>query len=282
MISSITLGKDLDSLKQSIIQKFNRDGAHFALCFEEFGNNKNSIFINQDVTFHAASTMKTAVMAAVFNEAEYKKFNLTDSMLIKNDFISIVDSSHYSMELSADGGENMYEYIGQNRTIYDIVYDMITVSSNLGTNLLIDLIGPSKVMDFLRANSIPGIVILRGVEDQKAFNAGLNNKVTAKGLYLLFKKLGCLNLVSQNASKEMLSILMEQKFNNLIPKYLPDNVRIAHKTGSITGVKHDGGIVYLPDGRSYILIILSDNISVPEKSAETIAEVSQMIYEFMK
>jgi beta-lactamase class A len=282
MISSITLGKDLDSLKQSIIQKFNNDGAHFALCFEEFGNSKNSIFINEEKTFHAASTMKTAVMAAVFNEAEDKKFKLSDSMLIKNDFISIVDSSHYSMELSSDGGENMYDYIGQKRTIHDIVYDMITVSSNLGTNLLIDLIGSSKVMNFLRANSIPGVVVLRGVEDQKAYDAGLNNKVTAKGLYILFKKMGDLNLVSQNASKEMLSILMDQKFNDLIPKYLPGNVKVAHKTGSITGVKHDGGIVYLPDGRSYILIILSDNVTVPDRSAETIADVSRMIYEFMK
>lgn len=282
MISSMTSGKDLDSLKKLILQKFNNDGAHFALCFEEFDNKNNSIFINQDETFHAASMMKTAVMAAVFNEVVNKKFNLSDSMLIKNDFISIVDSSHYSMELSVDGGENMYDYIGKKRTIYDIVYDMITVSSNLGANLLIDLVGARNVMNCLKINLVSGVVVLRGVEDQKAFDAGLNNTVTANGLYLLFKKLGRLDLVSPKASKEMLSILMDQKFNLLIPKYLPNNVKIAHKTGSITGVRHDGGIVYLPDGRSYILVILSDRITVPDKSSETIAEVSHLIYEYMQ
>jgi len=280
--SSIILGQNMESLKNSIKERFNADSAYFALCFEEIGNSRNSLFINSEEIFHAASTIKTPIMLGVFDQAKQGKFKLTDSVIVKNDFKSIVDSSHYSLDIAEDGGENMYKYIDKKRTIYDIVYDMITVSSNLGTNLLIDLVGADNIMNFLKENSISGITVLRGVEDQKAFDSNLNNTVTAKGLYSLFLKLGKLNLVSTKASQEMIAILSDQKFNDLIPAYLPKDVKVAHKTGSITGIRHDSGIVYLPDGRSYVLVILAKNVISPEKTAETMAQVSKLIFDHMQ
>jgi beta-lactamase class A len=54
---------------------------------------------------------------------------------------------------------------------------------------------------------------------------------------------------------------------------------VAHKTGSITGVQHDSGIVYLPDGRKYVLVVLSKDLKDAKKGIEAIARISKIIYD---
>jgi beta-lactamase class A len=77
----------------------------------------------------------------------------------------------------------------------------------------------------------------------------------------------------------MIDILLEQKFNDKIPALLPKDVRVAHKTGNIQGVEHDSGIVFLPDGRAYVLAILSKNLRESGVGKSTIARISKMVYD---
>ena len=77
----------------------------------------------------------------------------------------------------------------------------------------------------------------------------------------------------------MIRILLDQKFNEIIPAQLPQDVKVAHKTGSITGVQHDSGIVFLPDRRTYVLVLLSKNLTDPEAAVKSMATVSKMIYD---
>jgi len=86
-------------------------------------------------------------------------------------------------------------------------------------------------------------------------------------------------LINNKASQDMINILLDQKHNDLIPARLPKKVKVAHKTGSITGVLHDSGIVFLPDGRKYVLVILSKKLEDDAAATATIAEVSAMIYQ---
>jgi beta-lactamase class A len=79
----------------------------------------------------------------------------------------------------------------------------------------------------------------------------------------------------------MIRILMDQKFNEIIPARLPAEVRTAHKTGSITGVRHDSGIVMLPDGRKYVLVLLSKDLKDEAAAESALAGVSEMIYKYM-
>jgi beta-lactamase class A len=125
------------------------------------------------------------------------------------------------------------------------------------------------------------IKVLRGVEDMKAYDLGLNNTTTANDLMLIFKSIADHEILSDTSCNAMINILLQQKFNERIPANLPENIRVAHKTGSITGIGHDSGIIYLPDGRKYILVLLSKNVKDSEAVIKLQAQVSRMIYDYV-
>jgi beta-lactamase class A len=221
------------------------------------------------------------VMIEVFNQSKQNRFSLDDSLLVKNEFRSIVDGSSYMLDLKDDSDDSMYEKLGAKFSIRALLRQMITVSSNLATNLLMDLVGAEQVTATMRSLGAPDIEVLRGVEDGKAFEKGLNNRTSALDLLVIMKAIAQERAVDSAASKEMLEVLVDQKFNELIPALLPSGVRVAHKTGNITGVEHDSGIVILPDGRRYVLVILSKDLKDIDAGKRAIALVSRRIYDFM-
>ena len=239
--------------------------------------------LNQKYYFHAARTIKTPVLVELFRQAAAGKFSLTDSIVIKNSFSSIVDGSEYSLDSADDSEFELYKDIGKRRTIASLAYEMIILSSNLATNLLIDLVKPDSVMLTMKKIGANDIKVLRGVEDNKAYQKGLNNTTTAYDLLLIYEQMATEKLISDAASKEMIKILLDQRFNEIIPARLPKNVKVAHKTGSITGVQHDSGIIFLPDGKKYVLVLLSRFDPADEKKAiEAMADVSKLIYDYMQ
>lgn len=267
-------------LEGKIKEKIGKCDGEVAVAYKRLDIISNPILINADQIFHAASTMKTPVMLQIIKLVESKKLRLEDKVLVKNIFKSIVDSSDYSLSLADNSDDVLYKKIGQYSTIEDLVYLMMTVSSNLATNLLIELCGPENIMQTLENNNIGGIKILRGVEDNLAFKAGLNNTTTAMGMLQLFEYLD--NYTNQKTKELMMKILLEQKFKDIIPAQLPKNVIVAHKTGSITGVQHDTGIVYLADGKKYILILLSKNLKNEKEGIKILSDISKLIYDFVK
>jgi len=266
-----------ENLKTAIEAKLKTVGGEYAVAFKDLQMGK-TLFINENENFHAASTMKTPVMIEVFKQAKERKFRLTDSILVKNEFKSIVDGSPYSMDIADDSGDGMYKMIGKKMTIYDLTYQMITVSSNLATNILIELVDAKNANASMRKLGAKDIKVLRGVEDQKAFDKGLSNTTTAYDLMLIFEKIAQNKVIDKKSCDEMRKILFDQKFNEIIPEKLPKTVKVAHKTGSITGVQHDSGIVYLPDGRKYVLVLLSKKLKNVDAGVKILAEVSEMVY----
>ncbi len=79
----------------------------------------------------------------------------------------------------------------------------------------------------------------------------------------------------------MIDILLDQKFNEIIPAHLPKSVKVAHKTGVITAVHHDSGIVILPDGRKYVLVLLSRELGDFDSGTAKMADISKMIYDYV-
>lgn len=251
----------------------------FGIAFKDL-QSEATIFINENSAFHAASTMKTPVMAEVFAQATAGKFNLEDEVLVYNNFTSIADGSKYSVDVADDSEQELYQQIGSGITISELIYGMITKSSNLATNILIDKVGASAVNRAMRNMGAQHISILRGVEDQKAFDKGMNNMVTAKDLMLLFEKLASEKLVSSEASKQMVAILKQQHLKGAIPAKLPSGVHVANKTGSITRVLNDSGIVFLPNGRKYVLVLLSSGLEL-EPAMAVLSNISLYFYEHM-
>jgi beta-lactamase class A len=225
--------------------------------------------------------MKTPVMIELFKQAEIGQFSLDDSIEVKNEFRSIVDSSGYQMDISEDSEGELYKQIDQKRTIRKLISDMITMSSNLATNILIEKVGARNVTQTMRSYGADSIKVLRGVEDIKAYERGLSNRTTALDESIIYERLGRGQAVNKEASEEMIKILKRQKFNDMIPAHLPNNVEVAHKTGWITGVHHDSGLIILPDGRKYVLVLLSKNAPNREQVISTFADISNLIYKFV-
>ena len=272
----------LNELKKEVQDKLAISNARFGVAFKDLQTGK-TLLLNEKDDFHAASTMKTPVLVELFRQAAAGKFSLTDSIVIKNSFSSIVDGSEYSLDSADDSEFELYKDIGKRRTIASLAYEMIILSSNLATNLLIDLVKPDSVMLTMKKIGANDIKVLRGVEDNKAYQKGLNNTTTAYDLLLIYEQMATEKLISDAASKEMIKILLDQRFNEIIPARLPKNVKVAHKTGSITGVQHDSGIVFLPDGKKYVLVLLSRFDPADEKKAiEAMADVSKLIYDYMQ
>ena len=252
----------------------------FAVAFEDLATGEQFL-INAHESFHAASTIKTAFLIETFKQADEGKFSLTDSILIHNDFKSIVDESIYHLDSTDDSERDLYRRMGQKETIYNLLYRMITQSSNFATNLIVDLIDAKNANNTMRSIGANDIQALRGVEDNKAYELGLNNTVTAYDLMIIFDHLAKGTVVSKAACDSMIQILMHQQLRGKIPAKLPADVKVANKTGSITGISHDSGIVFLPDGRKYVLVLLSKGIEDENSANETLANVSRIIYDYV-
>ena len=237
------------------------------------------LLINPDTSFHAASTMKVPVMMEIFRQAATGKISLNQRIPIKNDFASIVDGSHYSLTPESDSDQSLYTRTGQTETIRELIRLMITVSSNLATNILIEKVTPQRVMDLMHTLGANNIRVLRGVEDGKAFQKGLNNTTTARDLMIILRRIAERRAVSQKASNQMIKIMLDQKFNDGIPAGVPPGVRVSHKTGSITKVNHDAAIVYPPGAKPYVLVVLERGIEDEKIAQKLIADISKVIYE---
>ncbi|MEK6649637.1 MAG: serine hydrolase [Bacteroidota bacterium] len=267
--------QDLDSSIRSLTEG---SGAVFGIAMVDLGTGRQFFWKEREM-FHAASTMKTPVMMEVFRQAREGLFNLDDSILVTNEFRSIVDSSVYSMDLKDDSDDSMYGILGKKTTIRHLVEQMITVSSNLATNILIELVGADKTTATMRRLGAPDIQILRGVEDGKAFEKGLNNTTNAVDLMTIFAALAEGKAVSEQDDSAMVEVLLRQQFRDKIPALLPPDVRVAHKTGNITGVEHDSGILLLPDGSRMVMVILTRGWQDQRQAKGLMAQVARKMFD---
>jgi beta-lactamase class A len=232
---------------------------------------------NGDLSFHAASTMKLAVLLAIFRQVARDELSLSDVVHVRNRFRSIVDAKPFVLALGEQDAD-VKPFLGRTMTVEQLASPMIAASSNLATNLLVDAVGVETIGVALREQGIHGIEVRRGVEDQTAFERGLNNEVTASGLLQLLRLLEERSAYSPEASEKMLEILFRQQYRSGIPAGLPEAARVAHKTGNIRTVDHDAGIVYLEGRKPYVLVILT-RFNDGADHAGAVAEISRGIYE---
>jgi beta-lactamase class A len=234
--------------------------------------------LNGDRLFHAASTIKVAILLALMKAVDEGQVRLSDPLHVRNRFLSAVDGTPYHLDSGGDGYPQLYKSVGRTAKIGDLADTMITSSSNLATNLLLDFIGTERAGEVLDAAGVKGVHLRRGVADDKAFEQGMNNETTAKGLVELFATLRG-DFLSKNSRDHAIHILLEQRFTSMIPAGLPSHATVAHKTGEISTACHDAGIVYLPEREPYIVAILTE--VDPEKNGhrDTVAKISTAVYE---
>jgi beta-lactamase class A len=235
-----------------------------------------------DRWFHAASTIKVPILLGAFAAIDRGDLLPHSRVHVRNRFLSVVEDIPFRVESGRDANSAVHNAIGKMMRVDELAYHMITTSSNLATNLLLGVIGTPAVNQTLRELDVEdGIELKRGVEDELAFEKGINNMVTADGLLRILVMLAEGKAFSPALSRRMMDILHGQEFNQGIPARLPKGARVAHKTGEISTVAHDAGVVYLPKRKPYVLVILTEWEASASGRSRTIAAISHAIYEFL-
>jgi beta-lactamase class A len=235
-----------------------------------------------DRWFHAASTIKVPILLGVFAAIDRGDLLPHSRVHVRNRFLSVVEDIPFRVESGRDANSAVHNAIGKMMRVDELAYHMITTSSNLATNLLLGVIGSKAINETLKQLKVDeGIELERGVEDELAFDKGINNMVTADGLLRILVLLSQGKAFSPALSRRMMDILHGQEFNQGIPARLPKGARVAHKTGEISTVAHDAGVIYLPKRKPYVLVVLTEWDPAGSGRSRTIASISHTIYEFL-
>jgi len=266
---------DLLAAVEPLIQE---SGEEIAVFYQDLESG-DSLLIAPDLRMHAASTMKVPVMIQLYLDRDAGLFSLEDSLEITTIFTSIVDGSPYSMTSGSDSDSVLYAQIGQRVSYADLIELMIIVSSNLATNILIQEADAQRVTATMRELGADSIQVWRGVEDGPAFRAGLSNTTTARDLGVIMAALGRGQVGSPGSSREMVDVLSRQHWRTKIPAQLPPGTRVAHKTGRITGISHDSGIVFPGDASPFVLVILTRGFEDGEEADAVAAQISRVIFD---
>jgi beta-lactamase class A len=272
-------GAPSDSLRAAIERRIAEvPGAVVAVAWRD-PSTGDSLDIAGDTVFHAASTMKVPVMIELLRRHEAGALSLDAPVLLVNAFASIVDGSPYSLDPGDDSDSALYARVGTRIPARELMRRMIDRSSNLATNALIALVDARRVTETAHALGATGMLVRRGVEDGKAYEAGLNNTTTARALATLMLAIEDGRAGGPASTAEMRTILLGQQFDDEIPAGLPPGTPVAHKTGSITGVLHDAAIVYPPGRPPYVLVVLTRHIADEGSATRLIADISRMVWE---
>jgi beta-lactamase class A len=238
-----------------------------------------SVDVAADSVFHAASTMKVPVMIELMRQSDGHALSLDQPILVVNRFASIVDGSPYALDPADDSDSSAYALVGQRVPLRELMRHMIVRSSNLATNSLIALADPVRVTATAASLGAPHTRVLRGVEDNPAFRAGLNNVTTAGDLAALLTAIERGTAASRASCDTMRRILLAQELDaGSIPAGVPPGTPVAHKSGQITGVLHDAAIVYPPGRAPYVLVVLTRGIPDERVAQRAIADISRLAY----
>jgi beta-lactamase class A len=234
--------------------------------------------MNADRRFHAASTIKVAILLAIGKAIDDGRIRPGDTLHIRNRFLSAVDRTPFRIDAESDGYPQLHRLVGRTAKISDLAEWMIVSSSNLATNLLLDYITVEEAQRLLRDAGVNGVDLRRGVDDRKAHDQEFNNETTAAGLLDLFASLRG-DFLSKASRDRAINILLQQRFNSMIPAPLPGHASVAHKTGEISTACHDAGIVYLPEREPYILVVLTEVAAETNGRREVVAKISEAVFQ---
>jgi beta-lactamase class A len=262
------------------LEELQRDSGALALAVAVHDAATGADFSHHgDRWFHAASTIKIPILFGVFAAIHKGELRSYSRLHVRNLFRSAVDEVPFKILAGRDANSAVHEMIGKAMPVAELARHMIVTSSNLATNVLLDYLGVDAIQRELESLGLSeGIDLRRGVEDERAFEQGLNNRVTANGLMRLLRAVADSQVFSPELSRAMLDILLGQEFNTGIPASLPKDARVAHKTGEISTIAHDAAVVYLPKRKPYVLVVLTEWEPEATKRQATIASVSFEIY----
>lgn len=225
-----------------------------------------SVGLNEDKYFPSASIVKIPIMVCVFQAVEDGNLKFDQQLILKRTY------------KAKGAGKLKYFHAGRKFSVSELVELMITESDNTATNMLADALGFNYINWLLEKKYKLDITRMhRNVMDLKLRRRGIENYTTAKEIGLILEKIYRGKIVSKDASKEMLNILLKQTVNDRIPRYLPQEFSVAHKTGLLRGICHDAGIVFA-DKTDFVVCVLTSDFKSTKLAKKFIAEVAYRTY----
>lgn len=218
------------------------------VCINFYDLNKNNGFsVNGDKKVLSASMIKLLILAELMKKIFENKFSLSDTVMMAN-FMKI-------------GGDGVLKELntGHHFTLKELATLMIIVSDNQATNILIDFLGMENINQLGKELDLKETFLGRKMMDAEARKKGYDNYTCADDISLLLKLIYQEKLINKEASQLMLDILLRQQQGERLQRYLPSDIKIAHKCGDLDNLENDGGIIWL-GGKAYILVILTNGM----------------------
>lgn len=230
---------------------------------------------------YAASTMKLPLVIAAFRRVVRGELDLDTPVRVSGTFASVYDGSPFDLDESDDQDPGTWAALGDTRTLAELAEQAITHSSNIATNLLLDVVGLGEVAEVLRiAGCSPAMVVGRGIEDAAARAAGITNTVTAADLGLVMAAVGRREptLGGDEVLAPVEAMLARQVHLDQVPAGLPPGTPTASKSGWIPGVSHDVALVRPPGEEPFVLAVCT-TVDLDETAAAAfVADIARDLW----
>ena len=239
------------------------------VCINFYDLNKNNGFsVNGDKKLLSASMIKLLILAELMKKISENKFSLSDTVMMAN-FMKI-------------GGDGVLKELntGHHFTLKELATLMIIISDNQATNILIDFLGMENINQLGKELDLKETFLGRKMMDAEARKKGYDNYTCADDISLLLKLIYQEKLINKEASQLMLDILLRQQQGERLQRYLPSDIKIAHKCGDLDNLENDGGIIWL-GGKAYILVILTNGMPNLQ-CKQIIGKISKFVYDKME
>lgn len=255
----------LRALEEIITEKYPHKSGYFSIFVQDLSYPSLSLTVQSEDKFAAASLMKLPILAAALIAINEEKIDLDDTIKITKSDITGGSGIIKGMKLPV--------YI----TFMKLLELMISRSDNTATNKVIDLLGFDYINGKNSELGLKDTVLKRKMMDFQSRERGIENYTTTSDIAYLLEKIYKKELVARELSSMVLSFLKEQKVNDRLPRYLPSEAIVAHKTGLERGIVHDAGIVFAPKG-NYIICVLTRKVKDYNEAKKFIADVSLLTY----
>lgn len=217
--------------------------------------------LHENTVFQSASLYKLWVMGLTYQRIQQKKIQEDD---VLHEDVDVLNNKFYIASEDAELTDGTITL-----PVNEALNQMITISHNYAAMLLTEKISLNGLIAYLpQIGLLHSHIGLHGVEPT----------TTAGDIALFLYKLYKGNLANKQYTDEMISLLQNQQLNNKLPRDLPNNITLAHKTGELDDYTHDAGIVYAPSG-NYLIVVLSKSAD-PSSAEDTIASLSQAVYTY--
>jgi len=226
---------------------------------------------------YSASTMKLPVAVAMMRKVESGELDLDQAVRVHEDFASAAPGERFRVDREEDDAPATWDHLGGEVTLGWLASEMISRSSNLATNLVLELTGVRAAHEALAPRG-PSAV-RRGIDDTPARLAGISNEMTAADLAAVLVAVGNDSAASADSCRYLRDLLAANHWNDQIPAGLPAGVRVEHKNGWDTGIRHDGGIIRPADADPFVLVVMTSSDLPDDEAEQLIARIAGIAWE---